>query len=64
MACFSRRSYLNLQEIIATDALVVHLMVSIVGIATALVLDKCEAAHVVSVQDRPRLGAWVYSQSA
>jgi hypothetical protein len=49
MARFSRRSYLNLQEIIATDALVVHLMVSIVGIATALVLDKCEAAHMVSV---------------
>jgi hypothetical protein len=51
MACFSGRPYLNLQEIIATDALVVHLMVSIVSIATALVLDKCEAARMVSVQN-------------
>lgn len=49
MACFSKRSYLDLQEIIAADALVVHLMVSVVSIATALVLDKCEAARMVSV---------------
>jgi hypothetical protein len=51
MAYSSRCSYLDLQKIIATDALVVHLMVSIVSIATALVLDKCEAARIVSVQD-------------
>lgn len=41
-------SYLNLQEVIATDALIVHLVVGIVGITTALVLDKGEAALKVS----------------
>jgi hypothetical protein len=51
MSYFSGRPYLDLQKIIATDALVVHLMVSIVSIATALVLDKCEAARMVSVQN-------------
>jgi len=56
MAFSSRRSYLYLQKIIATDTLVMHLVVGIVSIATALVLDKCEAACVVSIHDRPRLG--------
>jgi hypothetical protein len=40
--------YLNLQEVIATNALVVHLMVSIVSITAALVFNKGEAVEVVS----------------
>jgi hypothetical protein len=36
-------THLDLQQVIAANALVVHLMVSIIGIATALVLNKGEA---------------------
>ena len=43
--------YLDLQDFAAGDAAIVHLVVSIISIATALVLDKCEAARIVSVQD-------------
>jgi hypothetical protein len=35
-------AYLNLQQIIAADTLVVHLMVSIIGIAAALVFNESE----------------------
>lgn len=42
-------SYFNLQEVVTTDALVVHLVVSIVSVATALILDECEAAGLVSM---------------
>jgi hypothetical protein len=40
-------SYLDLQEVIATDALVVHLVVGVIGIATTLVLDEGEAAGLL-----------------
>lgn len=33
-------SYLDLQDVVAADALVVHLMVSIVSVATVLILDE------------------------
>ena len=47
MAYSSGRSYLNLQKIIATDALVVHLVVRVVGIAARLVFDEGEAAGLL-----------------
>lgn len=34
---------LNIQKIVTSDALVVHLVVSIISVATALVLHKCKA---------------------
>lgn len=37
-------TYLDLQQVVAADALVVHLVVRVVGIATTLVLDEGEAA--------------------
>jgi hypothetical protein len=42
--------YLNLQEVVAANTLVVHLMVSIVSITTALVLNKGKAGRVVSTE--------------
>jgi hypothetical protein len=36
-------TYLDLQDIISTDPLVVHLVIGIIGIATALVLDEGKA---------------------
>jgi hypothetical protein len=36
-------SHLDLQQIIATNALVMHLMVRVIGIATAFILNKGEA---------------------
>jgi predicted nuclease with RNAse H fold len=36
--------YLDLQNIIAAKALVVHLVVGVIGIATALVFDKGKEA--------------------
>lgn len=44
--------YLNLQQVITTNALVMHLMIGIVGIATALVLDEREAVYERSVEDQ------------
>lgn len=41
-------TYLNLQQVIAADALVVHLVVGVIGIATALVLDESEAAGLLA----------------
>ena len=41
--------YLDLQKVVAANALVVHLMVSIVSITAALVLNKGEAVLVVSI---------------
>lgn len=38
-------THLNLQQVVAADALVVHLMVSIIGITAALVLDEGEPAR-------------------
>jgi hypothetical protein len=38
----SRCTHLDLQQVVAADALVVHLVVRVVGIATALVLDEGE----------------------
>lgn len=47
------RANLNLQFLAAADAAVVHLMVSVIGVATALVLDKGETdAEVSSVLGR------------
>lgn len=37
-------SYLDLQDIVPTDSLVMHLVVRIVSIATALVFHEREAA--------------------
>ena len=42
------RAYLNLQQVIATNALIVHLMVRIVSITSVLILDKCKAESKVS----------------
>jgi len=36
-------TYLNLQLVVTTNALAVHLMVSIVSITPALIFDECEA---------------------
>lgn len=38
--------YLNLQEVVATDALVVHLVIGIIGIASVLVFDKSKPGWV------------------
>lgn len=47
------RANLNLQFLAAADAAVVHLMVSVIGVATALVLDKGKTdAEVSSVLGR------------
>ena len=40
--------YLDLQQIISTDAFVVHLMVSIICITTALILNKGESTFRVN----------------
>jgi hypothetical protein len=42
LECLAWTAYLNLQYVIATDALVVHLMVGIISITTVLVLNKSE----------------------
>jgi hypothetical protein len=41
-------SYLDLQQVVPTDALVVHLVVSVICVTTALVLNECEAKKGVS----------------
>jgi hypothetical protein len=41
-------SHLNLQQIVTANALVVHLVVGVVGVATALVFDKREAVPAFS----------------
>ena len=41
-----RLSYLDLQQVVSTNALVVHLVVSIICVTTALVLNECEAKNV------------------
>jgi hypothetical protein len=35
-------AYLDLQDVVTADALVVHLVVRIIGVATILILNKCE----------------------
>lgn len=35
--------YLDLQQVIATDALVVHLVIGIISITARLILNECEA---------------------
>ena len=40
--CTSETTYLNLQEVITPDTLVVHLVVSVIRVATALILNECE----------------------
>lgn len=45
---WSSVSYLNLQDVIATETLVMHIVVRVIGIATVLVFDKGEAGRRVS----------------
>lgn len=40
----STRAYFDLERFVAADALVVHLVVGVVSIATALIFNKGEAA--------------------
>ena len=40
--CFGAHTYLNLQQVIAADALVVHLVVRVISITTVLVLNESE----------------------
>lgn len=49
--------YFNLQEVIAPQTLVVHLMISIIRITTALVLHKCKSGCRSAGQLGYRLGA-------
>jgi hypothetical protein len=42
--------YLNLQKVVAANALVVHLVVGIVGVTAALVLNEGEAVVIVNIQ--------------
>lgn len=42
----TKSAHLNLQKVIATNALVVHFMVSVIGVATALILDKSKAVEI------------------
>lgn len=46
----SEEACLDLQEVVATDSLIVHLMVSILGVATVLVLNEGKAAFHVSAR--------------
>lgn len=39
-------TYLDLQQVVATNALVVHLMVGVVSVAAALVLNEGEAGRL------------------
>jgi len=41
-------THLDLQQVVAANALVVHLVVRVIGIATALVLNKCEAGGLAA----------------
>jgi hypothetical protein len=45
-------AYLDLQQVIAADTLVVHLMVGIICVATALVLDKRKAVEISTYSPR------------
>jgi hypothetical protein len=45
-------TYLNLQKVVAANALVVHFMVSIVSIATALVLNEGETKSILRIRSR------------
>jgi len=54
------RSYLDLEDIVTTDTHVMHLVVRVISIATALVLDEREAAFVVSIYSSGRAGNCVY----
>lgn len=46
----TRSTYLNLQDIVTAEALVVHLIISIIRVATILILDKSEAARLVNTE--------------
>lgn len=39
----SEKTHLDLQDVVTANALVVHLVVSIISIASILILDECEA---------------------
>jgi hypothetical protein len=44
-------SYLDLQQIIPSNPLVVHFMVGIIRITTAFILDECKAALLSAEED-------------
>ena len=46
--CVVLLSYLDLQQVVPTDALVVHLVVRFIRITTALILNEGKAIHIVS----------------
>ena len=50
------RSYLDLEHVVAADTHVMHLVVRVISIATALVLDEGEAAFVISLHRSGRSG--------
>src|SRR5271156_6152820 len=53
--CFagpSSQAYLNLQQIVAANALIVHLMVGIICVTTAFVFDEGETADTVRHRQR------------
>ena len=52
-----RLIYFNFQEVIAPQTLVVHLMISIIRIATALILHKCKSRCRSAGRVGYRLGA-------
>jgi hypothetical protein len=44
----SYNKYLNLQQIIMSNALVVHFMIGIIGIPTALIFNECKPTSSVN----------------
>ena len=54
-------AYLNLQEVITAHALVMHVVIGLVGIATILVLDEGEAGSVLDDPYRLKREASTYS---
>jgi hypothetical protein len=55
------RTYLNLQQVVSADALVVHLVISVIGIAATLVLDERKATVQWAPGSRRRKS--IYSQA-
>lgn len=43
-----KKTNLDLQQVIPTNALVVHLMVGVICVATALILNECEPTLCVN----------------
>jgi len=47
MPYVSRLAYLDLEQVVTTDALIVHLVISVVSVAAALVLHERESVEVL-----------------